>query len=212
MKIYDISLTLTPHLPVWPGDPPIVLERISKMEEGENNNVSRLETSVHAGTHVDAPYHFIRDGKTIETLPLDVLVGPAQVIELGDEVALVTAEVLRGASLQSGVERLLLKTRNSKIWARGEANFQTDFVAVSPDGAQYLVERGIRLIGVDYLSVAPYKQSTPTHRILLGAEVVILEGANLADVPAGMYELCCLPLKLGGSDGAPTRAVLIERS
>jgi arylformamidase len=211
MKIYDISLTITPSLSVWPGDPPVVLERISKMEEGENNNVSRLETSVHAGTHVDAPYHFIQEGKTIESLPLDVLVGPAQVVEIGAEVDLVTAEVLRGAGIQAGIERVLLKTRNSQIWARGETSFQTEFVAVSPDGAEYLVEHGVRLIGVDYLSVAPFRQSTPTHQVLLGASVVILEGADLSQVPAGNYELCCLPLKLGGSDGAPTRAILIQR-
>ena len=210
MKIYDISLTITPSLPVWPGDTLITLERTSKMEEGENNNVSRLETSAHAGTHVDAPYHFIPDGKTIETLPLDVLVGPAQVVQIPDEVGLITADVLRAVPLQPGCERLLLKTRNSQIWARGEQEFQTDFVAVSPDGAQYLVDQGIRLVGIDYLSVAPFKQSTPTHRILLGASMVILEGINLSEVNPGTYQLCCLPLKLGGSDGAPTRAILIS--
>jgi arylformamidase len=211
MKIYDISLTVTPSLPVWPGDPAIVLERISKMEEGENNNVSRLETSVHAGTHVDAPYHFLQEGKTIESLPLEVLVGPAQVIALGEDVDLISADVLKSAGLEAGTERVLFKTRNSKIWERNEPDFQTGFVAVSPDGASYLVEQGIRLVGVDYLSVAPYKQSTPTHRILLGASMVILEGVDLTGVPAGHYELCCLPLKLGGSDGAPARAILIER-
>jgi arylformamidase len=118
---------------------------------------------------------------------------------------------LRGAGIQAGIERVLLKTRNSQIWARGETSFQTEFVAVSPDGAEYLVEHGVRLIGVDYLSVAPFRQSTPTHQVLLGASVVILEGADLSQVPAGNYELCCLPLKLGGSDGAPTRAILIQR-
>jgi len=211
MRIFDLTLTVTPGMTVWPGDPPVVLERISKMEDGENNNVSRLETSVHAGTHVDAPYHFIADGKTIETLPLDILIGPALVIELPDEIALITADVIRSTGLPQGTERVLFKTRNSKIWERGEATFQTDFVAVSPDGASLLVEKGVRLVGVDYLSVAPFKQSTPTHRILLGAGLVILEGANLSGVPAGTYELYCLPLKLGGADGSPTRAVLIAR-
>lgn len=211
MKIFDITLTVTPGMTVWPGDPPVVLERISKMEDGENNNVSRLETSVHAGTHMDAPYHFIQDGSTIETLPLEVLIGPVQVVELPDDVELITAAVLKTSSLAQGTQRVLFKTRNSKIWQRQEADFQTDFVAVSPDGATWLVENGLHLVGVDYLSVAPFKQSTPTHRILLGAGIVILEGINLNDVPAGYYELCCLPLKLGGSDGAPTRAVLIQR-
>lgn len=211
MKIYDITLTVTPGMTVWPGDPPVVLERISRMEDGENNNVSRLETSVHAGTHMDAPYHFIQDGTTIETLPLEILIGPVQVVEFPDEVGLITAGVLRASSLAEGTQRVLFKTRNSKIWQRQETQFQTDFVAVSPDGATWIVEKGIRLVGIDYLSVAPFKQSIPTHRILLGARIVILEGINLSDVPAGSYELCCLPMKLGGSDGAPTRAVLIQR-
>lgn len=211
MKIYDITLTITPSMAVWPGDPAVVLERISKMEDGENNNVSRLGMSVHAGTHVDAPYHFIHDGKTIESLPLEVLVGPAQVIELPTDVTLITAEVLQKAGIQPGTERVLFKTVNSQIWARREPLFQTSFVAVSPDGAQFLVDQGVKLVGIDYLSIAPYKESTPTHRVLLGANLVVLEGADLSEVPAGPYELVCLPLKLGGSDGAPTRAILIQR-
>ena len=208
-KIYDISLTVTPGLPVWPGDPPVVLKRVSKMEEGEHNNVSQLATSAHAGTHVDAPYHFIADGDTIEKLPVEILVGPAQVVELPADCALGTAEVLRQAGIADGVQRLLLKTRNSRYWTQPGLPFQTDFVAVSPDGAEYLVARGIRLIGIDYFSIAPFGDSVPTHRILLGAKLVILEGADLSQVPAGHYQLYCLPLKLGGSDGAPARAILI---
>ncbi len=211
MKIYDITLTVTPRLAVWPGDPQVVLERLSKMEDGANNNVSRLATSVHAGTHVDAPYHFLREGKTIEDLSLDVLIGPAQVVELPEDVTLITAEALQKVGIEIGTERLLLKTSNSRFWTRQDPEFQTEFVAVSPDGADYLVKQGVKLVGIDYLSVAPYHESRPTHEILLGASLIVLEGADLSKVPAGRYELYCLPMKLGGSDGAPTRAVLIER-
>ena len=210
MKIHDISITVTPELPVWPGDPPIVLERVSKMEEGEHNNVSQMAMSVHVGTHVDAAYHFIADGNTIEQLPLEALVGPAQVVELPGDCMSITEEVLKMAEITAGVERVLFKTRNSAFWTRPNLPFQTNFTAVSPDGAAYLVVRGIRLVGIDYFSIAPFGDSIPTHRILLNAGVVILEGVDLSAVPAGHYQLFCLPLKLGGSDGAPARAILIE--
>lgn len=210
MKIFDISLTVTPELPVWPGDPPIVLERVSKMEEGEHNNVSRISAGVHIGTHVDAPYHFIADGKTIEQLPLEALVGPAQVVELPLDVRLIGASDLERTGIETGMERVLLKTRNSQFWGQPGLPFQKDFTAIAPGGAAYLVERGVRLVGIDYFSAAPFGDSVPTHRALLGAELVILEGIDLSQVPAGRYQLYCLPLKLGGSDGAPARAILID--
>ena len=210
MKIYDISLTITPGLPVWPGDPPVMLKRVSKMEEGKHNNVSQLALSAHAGTHVDAPYHFIADGETIEKLPLEILVGPAQVVELPADCTEITAQILRQAGIDDGMQRVLLKTRNSRYWTQPGLPFQTDFAALSPDGAEYLVARGVRLIGIDYFSIAPFNDSVPTHRVLLGAKLIILEGADLSQVPVGHYQLYCLPLKLGGSDGAPARAILIE--
>lgn len=210
MKIHDISLTVTPNLPVWPGDRPIELERVSKMEEGAHNNVSQMALSVHVGTHVDAPYHFIADGKTIEQLKLEVLVGPAQLVELPEECELISAADLQQAGIAEGMQRVLLKTRNSRFWNQPGLPFQREFTSLAPDGAAYLVERGVRLIGIDYFSIAPFNDSVPTHRELLGAEVVVLEGVNLSQVPAGRYQLYCLPLKLGGSDGAPARAILIE--
>ncbi len=209
MKIYDITLTISAEMPLWPGDPPVVLELVSSMASGEHANVSRLACSAHTGTHVDAPHHFLNDGRTIESLPLDVLIGPALVVQIPAEVEVVTAEALERSRIPAGTERLLLKTRNSEIWARSEREFRPDFVGVSADGAAWLARRGIRLIGVDYLSVAPYKQSVPTHRALLEPGIVILEGVDLSAVPPGAYELYCLPLKLAGSDGAPARAILI---
>jgi len=213
MKIYDISLTIQPKMPVWPGDPPVQLERVSKIEGGANANVSRLALSAHTGTHVDAPYHFLGDSRvTVDLLSLEVLNGEAAVLHLPDEVGLVTKDVLQKAGIPQGARRLLLRTRNSHIWTRGLIDFQTGFVGIGVDGARYLVERGVELIGVDYLSVAPYKQSRPTHEVLLKAGLVIVEGLDLSKVPAGTYSLHCLPLKLGGSDGAPARAILIGPS
>lgn len=209
MQIYDISLTITPNLPVWPGDPQIKVERIAKMEEGKHNNISQIAMSAHAGTHVDAPYHFIADGKTIERLALDILVGPAQVVEIPGDSRLVSASDLKSAGVSTGITRVLLKTRNSRYWAQPGLPFQTDFTALSPEGAEYLVQQGVKLVGIDYFSIAPFGDSVPTHRALLSAEIVILEGVNLSQVPVGKYQLYCLPLKLGGADGAPARAILI---
>lgn len=211
MKIFDISLTLSPDLPVWPGDAPFELEQVESMKKGTQANVSKLSTSVHIGTHVDAPHHFLNDGRTIESLPLDVLTGLCYVTQLPDGVEAITAEALEGMSLPGKLSRVLFGTSNSRLWARGETEFQEDFVAVSEDGAEWLVEHGIQLVGVDYLSVAPYHDSTPTHRVLLQAGVVVVEGLDLSAVPRGFYELYCLPLKLMGSDGAPARAILIQR-
>ena len=208
-KIYDISLTITPGMPVWPGQPGVKLVRIEKIEDGANANVSKVEMSVHTGTHVDAPYHFLNHEKTVEALPLDVMMGAAQVIELPDSCAVIDADILKTAPIQTRLERILFKTRNSHYWEQKLSEFQTDFVGLSDDGAQFLVDHGIRLVGIDYLSIAPYKHSRPTHETLLKSNVVILEGVNLTGVPAGNYELICLPMKLGGSDGAPARVVLI---
>ncbi len=209
MKIYDISLPVSPDLPVWPGDPAIVLEQVSSMDAGAHDNVSRLACSVHTGTHVDAPHHFLNDHRTVESLSLDILTGPVQVVELPEDITVVTAEILEKATVSPGTLRLLLKTSNSQLWERRAKDFFTGFVGISADGAAWLVERGIRLVGIDYLSVAPYKQSIPTHRTLLEVGMVILEGVDLSAVQPGLYTLYCLPLKLVGSDGAPARAILV---
>lgn len=211
MRIYDISLTISPDLPVWPGDPAVELVRVESMDEGAHANVSRLSAGVHTGTHVDAPHHFLNDGRTVETLPLEVLTGLCYVCQLPDEIEAITADVLQKNPLPTGITRLLFGTSNSHLWARGEKEFHKDFVAITEDGAEWLVEHGIQLVGVDYLSVAPFGHSVPTHTVLLKAGVVIVEGLNLADVPRGFYDLYCLPLKLFGSDGAPARTILISR-
>lgn len=210
MRIIDISVTIRPGMPVWPGDPEVDLHRRAKIEEGAHANVTLLACSAHTGTHVDAPYHFLPDGGTIESLPLDALVGPAQVVQLPSNVEVINEEVLKQLKLEPVVERILFKTRNSELWKDPNAPFNTTFVGIDESGARFLAERKTKLVGLDYLSIAPYKKSGPTHNVLLGAGIVIVEGLNLADASAGKYTLACLPLKLEGSDGAPARAVLME--
>lgn len=209
-KIYDLSVTITPHLAVWPGDTPIYLERESKIEEGANSNVSRMNISVHTGTHVDAPRHFIQGAKTIEDIPIETLVGKAQVIDIAPEVNLITAKELKAAGINPGIERLIFKTRNSQFFPSQSDTFHTTYTGIGVEGAEWLVNAGVKLVGIDYLSVAPYKATRPTHEVFLKAGVVLVEGLVLKGVAPGIYLLCCLPLKLGGSDGAPARVVLIE--
>ncbi len=210
MKIYDVTLPLSPTLPSWPGDPPLQTELVSSIEAGANANVTKLTMSVHSGTHLDAPCHFLRDGATVESLPLDVLIGPAYVVRIPDEVTFLDSHILAAAAIPTDASRVLFKTRNSSLWTRGVREFQTDFAAIPEDGACWLAARGVRLVGIDYLSVAPYRKGTPTHQILLQAGVVIVEGLDLSNVEAGVYEMYCLPLKLSGADGAPARVILID--
>lgn len=210
MRTYDISITIQPQMPVWPGDPPIQMQRISKIEEGDSANVTHISMTAHAGTHIDAPYHFLGgEATTVEEIPLNLLTGRAYLLHLPDEVDLITADFLKNSEIPPRTRRLLIRTRNSHLWAQKHLEFKTDFVAISPDGAQYLIDRGVKLIGVDYLSVAPYKDGVPTHTLLLNAGIIIVEGLDLSQVPQGRYSLYCLPLKLAGADGAPARAILV---
>jgi arylformamidase len=210
MEIFDITLPISAITLVWPGDPPVTIERLEKIEAGDEDNLSRIAMGVHTGTHVDAPWHFIADGDKLETIPLEVFIGPVQVVEIGDDVPLITAEVIRKVSIDPEIPRLLFKTHNSTWWQEGEHRFHEDYVAVSADGAQLLVEMGMRLVGIDYLSIAPYEQTAESHQILLKAGVVILESVDLFKVEAGEYMLYCLPLKLSGVEGAPVRVVLVR--
>ncbi len=208
MIVHDITLAITPTLPVWPGDPPVHLTQPAHLDRGDEFTLTRLDISAHTGTHLDAPAHFIAQGATVETLDLNVLIGPCRVVEVVTP-GHVTADVLATLAIPAGTTRLLLKTRNSRLWEQAEQDFCEDFVAIAADGAQWLVDHGVQLVGVDYLSVAPFDDPAPTHRILLGAGVIAVEGLDLSAVEPGAYHLICLPLKIGGSEGAPVRAVLI---
>lgn len=210
MKFIDISLPISPDLPVWPGDPPVVLERIRAISEGCASNDSRLECSVHTGTHVDAPRHFLKDGAPVEQLPLDVLVGPAAVIAV-EGTAVITVDDLQRQNIPGDTRRLLIKTSNSDLWADPGHAFDRDFAALDTHAARWVVDRGIRLVGVDYLSVQRFEEKDgATHRVLLEAGVVIVEGLDMRKVKPGRYQLLCLPIKLSGCDGAPARAILVE--
>lgn len=208
MRTYDITLTITPDMIVWPGDPLVDMKRLSSISAGDNANVTQISMSCHTGTHVDAPDHFMNNGKTVESLTLDLLLGRAYVLHLPN-VNLITASVLMDADIPPRTRRLLFKTRNSDFWASGNKEFQTDFVALSVDAAEWLVDRNVKVVGIDYLSIAPYKQGKPVHTILLDAGVVVIEGLDLSKVSQGRYTLTCLPLKLGGAEGAPARAILV---
>ena len=187
----------------------IYSERVQKIEDGANANVSRMELGVHTGTHVDAPFHFLKDGSTVERMPLSILIGRAYVVHLDDKVDVILPQHFEAAGLPPRTRRVLIRTRNSKIWTKEYREFDKGYVAIDVSAAEYLVKRGVKLVGVDYLSVAPFGNTRPTHVALLKAGVVIIEGLNLAQVSQGRYNLFCLPLKLDKSDGAPARAVLV---
>ena len=207
--IYDISVALRTGGVVYPGNPPISITAQQAISQGAGANVSRLDLGSHSGTHVDAPKHFFDDGAGVDTLSLDVLLGPARLIAFGDDVRSVGEAHLRTFDLR-GVTRLLLRTRNSAWLASGATDFHPDYTYLAPDGAAYLVTLGIKLVGVDYLSVEQFHSGHHrTHRTLLERGVVIVEGLVLSEPPPGEYELRCLPLKLVGLDGAPARAVLV---
>ncbi len=192
---------------VWPGNPAVSLEPVLSLARGDAANVSRLTLGTHTGTHVDAPRHFLPGGADAASLPLEVLVGECEVWDLTGVDSLIEPRHLAGRSLP---RRLLFKTRNSELWRRGEP-FRRDFVSVGEAAARMLAEGGVALVGVDYLSVEAFgSREHATHRTLLAAGVVILEGLNLAEVVPGNYRLACLPLPLAGADGAPARAVLWE--
>jgi arylformamidase len=209
MPIYDISLPISDSLVVWPGDPPIRITQPSHLDRGDIATVSRLDVGAHTGTHVDAPAHFVQGGLGVDSFDLDLLVGPALVVH-APEAELLSASVLQALAIPRGTERVLFHTRNSDRWARGEDEFWTDYVGISDDGARWLIERGVRLVGIDYLSIAPYEELVPPHRTLLGAGVIVVEGLDLSGVAPGVYRLVCLPLKVVGGDGAPARAILID--
>jgi arylformamidase len=206
-RLYDISVPIESGGLVYPGNPSIRITLQQAIAAGASANVSNIEMGSHTGTHVDAPRHFFDDGAGADTLPLDVLMGPALVIAMAPDVMAVTAELLRPHDL-THVSRVLIQTRNSTFLR--EPTFHRDFTYVAPDAAAYLVEQGVKLVGVDYLSIEQFHSPHhETHRTLLERGVIIIEGLDLSEAPSGMYELRCLPLRLVGLDGAPARAVLL---
>src|SRR6059058_2758069 len=207
MKTYDVSVPIRSGMPIYEGDVGVGVKAWSAMTKGDSANVSILNFGAHTGTHVDAPAHFIEGARKIDALRLETLIGPARVIRVPDTTTEIDAGFIEGCDL-SGIQRVIFHTRNSSFWNEG---FRKDFTHLLPEAAQLLVDRGIKLVGTDYLSIEKFHSGHHrTHLTLLSNEVVIVEGLNLSEVTEGDYELICLPLKIaeGAGDGAPARAVL----
>jgi arylformamidase len=204
-RLYDVSVPLAAGLPAFPGNPDFELQAVKRIADGASSNVSRIVIGTHSGTHVDAPRHFFDEGSGVDAMRLDVLVGRAKVLEF-DRADGITMQDLESSQLD-GEERILLKTRNSSRW--NERQFYQDYAYLAESGARYLVDRGVRLVGIDYLSIEQFKKAgAPAHRALLAANVIIIEGLNLSGVGPGLYEMYCLPLPVTGADGAPARVLL----
>ena len=202
----DVSVTLKTGMVHWPGDPPARISHALDMERGDPCTVSLLEMGTHTGTHMDGPAHFVRGGMGIDDMPLDAAIGSARVISIRDRKLIKPKELLRHA-IRHG-ERLLFKTHNSgHCWDTDR--FVEDFVYISATAAQYLAQRQVRLVGVDYLSVGGFREDgVETHQALLNAGIWVIEGLNLKRVPPGRVQLLCLPLKILGGDGAAARALV----
>jgi len=208
-KPIDISVRLHERMPLWPGSPGVRVSRTRSFEAGDEVTESRLDMDVHCGTHVEGSMHLIAGGDSLQTIPLDAFVGLAWVADLRGTRE-IGVDDLESSAVPADIERLLIRTNNSELWSDERHTFRRDFAALTADGATWVVDHGIRLVGLDYLSVQLYDDDLETHRILMRAGVAILEGLNLASVASRAYRLTCLPLSLSETEAAPARAILEE--
>ena len=207
--IYDVSVPIRNGMPVWPSDPPLTLTTKGNPSRDKSHtiHVTTIDMGSHTGTHIDAPFHFIEGGRKLHEIPLEDLIGPVTVIQIAG-VPSIQRKHLENLDW-SDVQRVLFKTDNSEHWNDG--NFYEDFVYIEPEAAECLVQQGVRLVGIDYLSIDKYKsEKHPTHFVLLPNNVIVIEGLNLSAVPPGLYQMVALPLNLQSGDGAPTRVILIK--
>jgi arylformamidase len=205
-RLLDVSVLLKPGMPVYPGNPEFECDPVHRIADGHSSNHSRLVMGTHTGTHVDAPRHFFDGRPGVDQMPLDLLIGRARVIDLPHRGGITEAH-LSAAGLREDL-RVLLRTPNSALWNSSDG-FHPDYTYVTEGAAQFLVRQGVKVVGVDYLSVEQFKKAgAPAHHVLLGSGVIIIEGLNLSDVEAGQYEMYCLPLRIENGDGAPARVVL----
>jgi arylformamidase len=203
----DVTVPLVPgRVPVYPGDTELTIRRDTSLAAGDLANLSSITCTLHCGTHLDAPVHFLDGAAGVEAVSLETLIGPAWVADATNVAGHIDAAALEGVDIPDGATRVLFKTSNSALWEA--PTFVEDYVAVTPDAAAELVQRGIRLVGVDYLSIAPFGDPAPTHEVLLRADVVIVEALDLRAAGPGWWTLLCLPLLIPGADGAPVRALL----
>jgi arylformamidase len=212
VRIYDVTVPISEMLPVWPGDPRVQIEPLTRIAKGDSANVSVLRMGTHTGTHVDAPYHYIQQGLTVDKLPLDVLMGPAFIAEIdAPQGSKIGVWELARLHFPRDITRLLIKTKNSYLWEDRVTEFERVYCHLAPHTAEWLVKGGIRLVGVDYLSVEGYGSGDHrVHQTLLEAGVIIIEGLDLSRVPEGPCQLVCLPLRIQGGDGAPARVLVIR--
>lgn len=204
MEILDVSIPIRTRMPIYPANAGVALRRIDAIADGAVANVSAVDLGAHTGTHVDAPNHFLDGAGSVDTVALEPLIGPAVVVDATAVDKTLDAAAVAVAGVPVGAERVLFRTRNSQLWEQEE--FNEDFVSFDASGARALLDAGVRLVGIDYLSIG----DPGAHRALLGADVAVVEGLDLRAVEPGPYQLVCLPLKLVGSDGAPARAVLLR--
>jgi arylformamidase len=210
MRLYDISIPISKDIVTWPGDPPVSLTMVSSISDGAQCNVTRIGMGAHTGTHIDAPYHFLEHGTTVDAIPLENLIGPCFVIEVDSE-DLITKKDIQSHNLE-GHSRILIKTSNSGLFSNPLIPFNSNYVALGIEAARYLVEIGIILVGIDYLSIESFESDDcPVHKLLLRNHITILEGLNLSAVESGVYELICMPLKLIGCEASPARVVLRDK-
>jgi arylformamidase len=210
-QIFDVTVPLAPGIPVWPGDLEMSAEPASQTANGDGFNMTTLRMSGHVGTHVDAPRHIVHQGTTLDQIPIERWYGPCQVVEIPDDRTAIDVDDLERAGILADTSRLLFKTSNSKRWRSYPMPFEEDYVAVTPAGARWIVERGLQLVGIDYLSIEGWVDTAnETHRTLLNAGVLIIENLNLSAIEPGECYLVCLPLNLTGADGSPARALLAK--
>ena len=210
MPIYDVSVALSADTPTYPGDPGIEISQFLSLANGDPANVSLIHFGAHSGTHVDAPAHFLAGGTRVNSLSLETLIGRVQVVEVPSTIDTINAAFIN-SNCQTGEVRFLFKTRNSTFWNHEAPGFRSDYTSLDAGAAQALVHLGVKLVGIDYLSVEKFGAETfETHHTLLSEGIVIVEGLDLRQISAGVYELICLPLRISGGsgDGAPARVVL----
>lgn len=207
--IVDVSVEIYSGMVTYPNDPEVEVTKMSDIRDRASSNVSRISCSAHIGTHLDSPYHYYESGKSVDEAEPELLIGPCYVCDMDQKDVITKADLMQFPL--GNFKRLLFKTRNSEIWGSGTNEFIEDYVYLSGDGAEYLVEQGIRLVGIDYLSIDSFHdKKSPAHKALLGNGVFIIEGLDFRGVSQGEYELICAPLKIRKSDGAPARVFLRE--
>ncbi len=204
----DITLALNSELPFWPQSYGVRLEWRKLLTAGHDCNASILHCDIHAGTHLDAPYHHLSDGHDVTGFGLAQLCGSARVVDIPG-VRSIQPDDLDRIDVPDKCKRLLIRTENNRLWRSAQhASFFPGYTALSEAGARWVVERKISLVGIDYLSIQPFQSEPLVHQILLDAGTAVLEGIDLNGVESGAWELICLPLRLVGAEGSPVRAIL----